>query len=175
VNGLALNQAGALGKGGWSYEGNTLTAVIPVAATSTATRVTIEVQRAAGLEARRSELDGFAGAMVLLRDAYDALQNTSPIAAPPDELIDAMQTGDRLGYHPERVQQEIAHFRELLPKARTAVDAINTTFGERADDAIKRYSPQAWLPGGIGDLQAEKQHRMDRMARAVTLVHEAGK
>ena len=175
VNGLALKQAGALGKGGWSYEGNTLTAVIPVAATSTATRVTIEVQRAAGLEARRSELDGFAGAMVLLRDAYDALQNTSPIAAPPDELIDAMQTGDRLGYHPERVQQEIAHFRELLPKARTAVDAINTTFGERADDAIKRYSPQAWLPGGIGDLQAEKQHRMDRMARAVTLVHEAGK
>ena len=149
--------------------------MIPVAATSAASRVTIEVRRAAGLEARRSKLDGFAGSMALVRGAFDALQNTSPVSAPPDALIEAMQTGDRLGYHPERAEQEVAHLREVLPKAQAAVDAINTTFGERADEAIKRYSPQAWLPGGIADLQAEKQTRMDRMARAVTLVHAAGK
>jgi alpha-glucosidase len=178
VNGASVNPVGNVCTRctrGWSFEGNTLTTVIPVAATSAASRVTIEVRRTAGLEARRSELDGFAGSMALLRGAFDALQNTSPVSAPPDALTEAMQTGDRLGYHPERAEQEVAHLREVLPKAQAAVDAINTTFGERADEAIKRYSPQAWLPGGIADLQAEKQTRMDRMARAVTLVHAAGK
>ena len=83
---------------------------------STASKVTIEVRRAAGLTARRGELDGFNGAMARLRETYNALNTTPPVAAPPDILIDAMQTGDRLGYHPEMAQKEIAHFRQVLPE-----------------------------------------------------------
>ena len=101
VNGKPVPQGG-VGKPGWSFVGNTLTTVIPTPSFSTATRVVVEVHRAAGLTARRAELDGFAGSMTRLRAAYDALQKTSPITVPPDPLIDAMQTGDRLSYHPER-------------------------------------------------------------------------
>ena len=34
VNGVAVMQAGPLGKNGWSFEGNTLTTMIPVPETS---------------------------------------------------------------------------------------------------------------------------------------------
>ncbi len=48
VNGIAVNRADPTGKGGWSFEGNTLTTVIPVASQSVASKVTIEVHRTAG-------------------------------------------------------------------------------------------------------------------------------
>ena len=115
VNGAPVPQGGA-GKPGWTFEGNTLTTVIPMPACSVEEPVTIEVRRAAGLTARRGEIDGFAGTMTRLRGAYDALQQTSPVAAPPDPLIDAMQTGDRLGYHPETAVEEIAHLTPRCPR-----------------------------------------------------------
>ncbi|HTB97890.1 MAG TPA: TIM-barrel domain-containing protein [Terracidiphilus sp.] len=172
VNGVAIRQAGPLGKNGWSYEGNTLTTVIPVDHTSVDHRITVEVRRNPALVAKRVELDGFAGAMVRLRGAYDAMQKTSPVAAPPDSLIDAMQSGDRLGYHPEQAQEEIAHFHEMLPKAKTAVDAIGATFAQVVDERVKRFSPATWLPGGV-EVQAEKKRRLDSMAQAEKLVDEA--
>ncbi len=54
VNGVAVKQADPVGKGGWSFEGNTLTTIIPVASLSTASKVIIEVRRSAGLTARRA-------------------------------------------------------------------------------------------------------------------------
>jgi alpha-glucosidase (family GH31 glycosyl hydrolase) len=171
VNGVPVRQAGADGKGGWAFKGNTLTTVIPVAAASVRTKVTVEVQRAAGLTARRGELDGFAGAMTRLRAAYDALQQSSPVAGPPDALIDAMQTGDRLSYHPERAQEEMARFHELVAKAQAAVDAMEGPYMERLN--------QATHIGGANlvplDLEAEKQKRVDLLKRAEAMVAEAAK
>ncbi len=170
VNGVPVNRGGPTGKGGWSFEGNTLTTVIPVASSSTASRVTIEVRRAIGLTARRDDLDGFAGAMTRLRGAYDALQKTSPVSAPPDPLIDAMQTGDRLGYHPERATEEIEHFRSVLPEAQDAVNAIQRGFADHMDEFAKRLSQDA--PRNM-DLESQKKTRIDAMARAQKLVEEA--
>jgi alpha-glucosidase len=167
VDGIAVKQAGPTGKGGWSFEGNTLTTIIPVASRSTAAKVVIEVKRAAGLTARRSELDGFNGAMTRLRATYDALNTTPPLAAPPDILIDAMQTGDRLGYHPEDAQKEIAHFHEVLPQAKTAVDKLVEDGMKRLDDFGQHLHREA---GNNIDIQAEKQKRADALARAEKLV-----
>jgi Glycosyl hydrolases family 31 TIM-barrel domain/Glycosyl hydrolase family 31 C-terminal domain/Domain of unknown function (DUF5110) len=169
VSGKPVPQGGA-GKLGWTFEGNTLTTVIPVPSFSTASKVTIEVRRAAGLTARRKELDGFAGIMTRLRSAYDALQQTWPIAVPPDSLIDAMQTGDRLSYHPERAVEEIAHLHAVLPLAQAAVNALDATFVQRLNDAELHV-------GGAGythtDVEAEKQRRLDNLHRAERLVAEA--
>ena len=101
----------------WRYEGNTLTTVILVPRTNVTAPIKIRVFRSAGLLSRRAELNGFAGAMTRLREAYDALNQTWPIAWSPDELIDAMQTGDRLGYFPQQAGEQLAHYREVLPKA----------------------------------------------------------
>ncbi len=171
VDGKPVPQGG-VGKVGWKFEGNTLTTIIPVASSSTAARVTIEVRRKVGLTARRSQLDGFAGAMTRLRVAYDALQQSSPVAVPPDELIDAMQTGDRLGYHPERAVEEITHFHEMLPKAQAAVEAVGTTFVQKLDDYVKRNANNPLRPA---DMEAAKQIRLDNLHRAERLVGEAEK
>src|SRR5439155_7172407 len=61
VNGAPVKRGGPTGKGGWSFEGNTLTTVIPVPASGVDGRIVIEVVRAAGLAGKREELDGFAG------------------------------------------------------------------------------------------------------------------
>lgn len=172
INGVPVKRAGPTGKGGWSFEGNTLTTVIPVPGESVATRVTVEVHRAAGLAARRGELDGFAGAMTRLRGAYDALHQTGPVSSPPDLLIDAMQSGDRLGYHPEKAQEELAHFHQVLPQAQAAVNATAQAFAERVEDFAKRLSHDN---SRSADFQEQKQHRIDSMAKAQKQVMEAGK
>jgi alpha-glucosidase len=174
VNGIAVKQAGATGKGGWSFEGNTLTTVIPVASFSVGTKVTVEVRKTAGLTARRGKLDGFAGAMTRLRGAYDAMHETWPVSDPPDVLVDAMQTGDRMSYYPEKAQQEIAHFHEVLPKAQAAVAEIGANINQRMEDYAKRLVASNWRPANM-DMEAQKKHRLDAMARAEILVKEAGK
>jgi alpha-glucosidase len=174
VNGVAAKPAGATGKGGWTFEGNTLTTVIPVASLNLDTKVTVEVRRAAGLTARRAELDGFAGAMTRLRGVYDAMHQTWPVSDPPELLVDAMQTGDRLGYHPERAVAEIAHFHQVLPQAQAAIAQIGATFAAQMDEYVNRMMASDWRPAGM-DMAAEKQRRLDAMARAGRLAAEAAK
>jgi alpha-glucosidase len=170
VNGVAMKRGDSTGKGGWSFEGNTLTTVIPVASSSVAAKVTIEVHRPIGRAARRDDLDGFAGAMTRLRGAYDEMQKTWPVSAPPDPLIDAMQTGDRLGYHPEKATEEIEHFRAVLPDAQRAIAEIQEGFAQRMDDYAKRMGRNALQNV---DLESQKKSRIDAVTRAHKLVEEA--
>jgi alpha-glucosidase (family GH31 glycosyl hydrolase) len=172
VDGIAVKQADATGKGGWSFEGNTLTTIVPVVARSTAAKVVIEVKRVPGLTQRRGELDGFNGAMARLRATYDALNTTPPLAAPPDVLIDAMQTGDRLGYHPEDAQKEIAHFHQVLPEAKAAVDKLVEDGTKRLDEFGDHLHREA---GNNIDIEAEKRKRADALARAEKLVADAAR
>jgi alpha-glucosidase len=170
VNGAPIRKAGSTGKGGWSFEGNSLTTVIPIPSSSVESRVTIEVRRAHGLTARRGELDGFAGAMNRLRGSYDAMHQTWPVSYPPDPLVDAMQSGDRLGYHPEQATEELAHFRETLPQAQGAIADVAKDFAQRMDDFARRMSTSNWRPA---DMDAQKQHRLDSLARAEKLAAAA--
>jgi alpha-glucosidase len=170
VNGTVIARGDATGKGGWSFEGNTLTTVVPIAPTSVENRISVEVHRAIGLAARRDDLDGFAGTMTRLRGAYDALQKTWPVATPPDALIDAMQSGERLGYRPENAKAEIEHFRQVLIDAQRAVDRTQQNFGDRLDSYGKRMSFDALRSI---DIQTEKKNRTDAMAKAVQLVQQA--
>ncbi len=174
VNGASVSHAGPLGKDGWRFEGNTLTTVIPVPRVSTATKVTIEVRRAPGMTARRGELDGFAGEMTRLRGVYNAMRDSEPGGDPPDTLIDAMQSGDRLGYHPEDAVAEMAHFQEVLPKAQADVDKIGATFAAHVDERIRLYSPERWIPGAL-DVPAERKRCTEAMDKAEKLMAEAEK
>jgi alpha-glucosidase len=83
--------------------------------------VTIVVHRDPALLARRAELDGYAGAMTRLREAYDVLNQTWPLSWSPDDLIDAMQSGDRLSYTPQAAGEELTRFKQVLVQARAEV------------------------------------------------------
>jgi alpha-glucosidase len=170
ANTSSIPQAGATGEGGWRFEGNTLTSVIPVPAGSVDKKVIVEVHRADGLTARRSELDGFAGAMTRLRGTYDAMNQTGFLASPPDILIDAMQSGDRLGYHPENATAELAHFRQVLPQAQSAVETIGQGFAQKVNDAVKQMGSNHPL-----DIDGQRQHVLDAMTKAQKLASDAGK
>ena len=177
VNGAPVAQAGPTGEGGWRFEGNTLTTIIPVASGAVDQRVTIEVRRADGLTARRGELDGFAGAMSRLRGAYDALNTMSRMTAPPDPLVDAMQSGDRLGYHPEKATEELAHFHAAVPQAQSAVAAASKDVRQRIEETVKWAQDEHKNMGGDTPLNgdAQRQRMLDALTRAERLVGEAGK
>ncbi len=171
INGTAVRQSHAKGDGGWTFEGNTLTTVIPIPTRSVTAKTTIEITRANGLTARRGELDGFAGTMTRLRGAYDAMQQTWPVSAAPDALADAMQTGDRLSYHPELVQEEILHYHIAVLEAQAAVSAINKTFADSLAGNIKHISAANFTPQ---EIQLQQQRRVDAFQRAQRLVSLAG-
>jgi len=114
----------------WSYDGNSLTTVIPVARTQVTGWVRVRVVRTPDLSSRRADLNGFAGTMMRLREAYDELNQTFPIAWSPDELVDAMQTGDRLGYYPDQAGTLLSHYREVLPKAIAKVHELDKPPGD---------------------------------------------
>ena len=172
VNGIAVNRADPTGKGGWSFEGNTLTTVIPVASESVASKVTIEVHRTAAQIAHRGALDGFAGSLTRSRGAYEALQKTWPVGAVPDVLIDAMQSGDRLGYHPERAQDELKHFHQTLPHAESAVDKLSQSVKQRLDDFAKRMSKDN---ANASEIEVQTQRRLNALDRAQKLIHDVEK
>jgi hypothetical protein len=81
-----------------------------------------------------------------------------------------MQTGDRLGYHPELAQKEIAHFRETLPQARIAVNKVVEDGQKRLEEFAQRATQRN--TAGV-DIQAEKQKRVDAFARAGKLATDA--
>lgn len=172
IDGQPLPQ-GAVGKHGWSYEGNTLTTIISVPSTSVANQVVVEVRRAPGLIDNRAKLDGFAGAMTRLREAYNDMQQTYPVSAPPDPLVLAMQTGDRLSYHPENAEPEIANFHKfMLPEAQAAMSDLAPAFAQQLNVFAKRAARVGMSPQQV---DAEKKQRLDLLTRAVAMAQEAGK
>ncbi len=172
VNGKAVAPVKPGEPGGWTFEGNTLTTVVPVPAGSVNAKVVVEVQRPDRRVAQRAELDGFAGAMTRLRGADDALQQTGPVAGPSNALVDAMQTGDRISYYPGRIDLELAHFHDALKQAQADVAGLDKEFEQRLSDTSRRIGGSTWAPA---DIESEKQKRRDALHRAEALLGEAAK
>jgi hypothetical protein len=83
-----------------------------------------------------------------------------------------MQTGDRLGYHPERATAEIAHFHNVMIAAQASVSGVGATFAQKLDENARRI---AGNNAGSAEMEAQKQRRLDIVKRAELLVKEAGK
>jgi alpha-glucosidase (family GH31 glycosyl hydrolase) len=172
VNGKSVQFAKPGEAGGWTFDGNTLTTVIPVPAGSVSTKAVIEIKRANGRVAQRAQLDGFAGAMTRLSGVDDALQQTGPVAGPSNALVDAMQTGDRLSYYPGRIDGELSHFHEVLARAQSDVAGLDKEFEQRLSDTSRRIGGSTWAPA---DIESEKQKRRDALHRAEALLGEVPK
>jgi hypothetical protein len=126
---------------GWRYDGNTLTTTIRVPAQSVGRAVQIHVERSPDTLAARADLDGFAGRMHRLRAAYDALNHQWPLVWAPDSLIDAMQTGGRIGYHPDTAHAEIAGFAAKYQDAFNAVTQIRENAGHENEAELLEKFP----------------------------------
>jgi alpha-glucosidase (family GH31 glycosyl hydrolase) len=112
---------------GWSYDATTLTTIVRTRSVSTASPVTISVKIKPTLAQQRALLEGFAGKMTRLREAYDILNATWPNGWSPDELIDAMQTADRIAYHPQDAFGELSSLQEKLAAMPQQIEAMHAT------------------------------------------------
>lgn len=112
---------------GWSYEAGTLTTIVRTRSISTASPVTISVKIKPALAPQRALLEGFPGKMTRLREAYDILNATWPNGWSPDQLIDAMQTADRIAYHPQDAFAELSALQEKLAALPQQIEAMHAT------------------------------------------------
>ena len=136
VNGAAARYALKVGAPGWRFEGNTLTTVITVARMPVTSRVIVRVHRSAALVARSGELDGFAGLMTRLHEAYDSLNQLWPLGWSPDAVVDAMESGDRLSYQPQTAGAELTHFHDVLAQAVAAAEQMAQPMDEAAQKRV---------------------------------------
>jgi alpha-glucosidase (family GH31 glycosyl hydrolase) len=165
ANGATLDYTTAKGTPGWRFEGNTLNTVITVPSTPTSLAMVIHVKRPMDLVRRRAELDGFAGNMTRLRQAYDTLNQTFPLAWSPDSLVDVMQTGDRLSYHPETVSDELTHFHAELPTAIADVIKMKTAITPANQKKIAHILGTNWQHSIVAHLATYQSNAASGMAQ----------
>ena len=147
----------------WRFEGNTLTTVIYVGETKISGGVTVRVFRSEKLIAQRGELDGFAGAMTRLNEARYTLQHAWPFSNVPEELVDAAQTGDRMSYHPDTAAKQMAHYREVLPKAKAKVDAMaKAGISEEQKAALAKSLGERWETPEVKAALADYPNKLTR-------------
>jgi alpha-glucosidase (family GH31 glycosyl hydrolase) len=127
VNQESLARSKGTGGAGWRFEGNTLTTVITTRRFSIGDTVTIKVRISPQQARNRSMLDGLPGKLTRLRETYDILNAAWPAAGSPDPLIDAMQTGDRISYHPETAFAEASGLSAKLAGLAKIIDAMHAT------------------------------------------------
>jgi len=155
----------------WRFEGNTLTTVISTRSMPLTEVVNIKVTRSAELMSHRVELNGFAGAMTRLNDALYTLQHAWPFGSVPDEVEDAAQTGDKLGYYPDTAVQILAHYRDVLPKAKAKVDEmVNAGISSQQRQALEKRFGDTWHNP---EVQAAFADYANQMKRAQTDINDA--
>ncbi len=127
VNGQPVTYSTKRGSPGCRFEGHTLTTVITAPRFGVAEAVSVTVRITGELARHRTLLDGFAGKMTRLREAYDILNGAWPVGWSPDALMDAMRTGDRISQHPETAFAEVSSLPAKLAKLPTLIDGMHAT------------------------------------------------
>ena len=174
VNGKALFYTVGTASPGWHFEGNTLTTVITLPAYPVTENVSVVVRRSSDLVARRAELDGFAGAMTRLREAYDTLNQTWPIGWSPDNLVNAMQTGDRLSYDPRLAEAQITRLRAMMPKVAASIDDLGKHESEQQRQALTKRLDQEYQQKGEEKMTADVHDKLSRAKAAVADISASG-
>jgi alpha-glucosidase len=155
----------------WRFEGNTLTTVIDVPETKITGKVAVRVIRSPELISRRSELNGFAGSMTRLNDARYTLQHAWPFDNVPDGVVDAAQTGDKLGYYPQDAAKILAHYREVLPKAKAKVDEmVKSGISNEEEQALEKRLGETWH---TPETQAAVAEYPNKLKRAQSDINDA--
>ena len=171
VNGNSLNYVPQAGQPGWRYEGNTLTTIVTTSQFPITQPVTVSVSRSAKLVSQRNKLNGFAGSMTRLNEARYTLQHAWPVDNVPDEVVDAAQTGDKLGYYPRDAEKILAHYREVLPKAKASVDEmVRTGITDQLRKALEKRLGDTWR---TPEAQAAVADYPNKLKRAQADVNDA--
>ena len=132
VNGQPLHFAKRKDTIGWRFDGDTLTTIVTTPRVSLNSTLKISLRIELDMAHNRSLLDGFAGKLARLRETYDLLNANWPVAWSPDELVSAMQTGDRIGYFPKTALDEVSDLQKKLTALPELIGAMHASESSRA-------------------------------------------
>ncbi len=136
---------------GWRYDGNSLATIIRTRKFSVEDAVTIRVRFKTSLAHQRALLDGFAGKVTRLSETYAILNAAWPGTWSPDLLIDAMQGGDRISYHPETAFAEVSGLQDKITALPSLINGLHMTETSPGFDAAVKASP------ALQDKQVQEQ------------------
>jgi alpha-glucosidase len=164
ANGKPLPFGKRKGTIGWRFEGDTLTTIVTTPRVSVNSTLRISLQIGLDMARNRPLLDGFAGKLARVRETYDLLNANWPVAWSPDELVSAMQAGDRVGYFPNSALAEIGGLPKKLAALPELIEAMHATESSPAFAATS---------------ESGSDHREDRLVRynsmiSTALAHIAG-
>lgn len=177
LNGKALAYRAGEQGAGWNYKGDTLTTTIRTPEVRVDQPAVFRIALPDGSNARLPELDGFPGALERLHEASVVIDSTHPLAWRPDPLVDAMQTGDRITYHPNEAQQQLGAFQNELQAAQEAVLALKDE-GVKAQQHMQqgkiRYYPQPFVAAHEKNLETRQVDDYgDNFRRVLALMQDA--
>ena len=141
ANGRPLAYQPLEGKPGWRFVGDELMTVITIPRTSVHQAVDVKVHVTLDLAQARWKLDGIAGLLTRLRETHAAMSDAHGTTSPPDILDDAMETGDRITYHPETAAREIDHLLAIHAQLLSAVRNAEANSEKRIPGALARSDP----------------------------------
>jgi alpha-glucosidase len=133
----------------WHYDGENVTTIVTIPASSTQQKIEISVVPQAWAAAQRDLLDGVPGQLIRLCMSLDTLNPQWPKAWPPEVLLDAAQTGDRVGMHPENARSEIEALRNKMPQVIAAIQSMQRLDATIIQRAIAPLQGTAQKPGTV--------------------------
>ena len=116
---------------GWRYDGNTLTTIISLPPERVHNPRHVTVQIASQVNSNVRLLNSAAGRIARCLDAMHVLEKAWPKGWAPDLLIDAAQTGERIGLKPETATAELERLEKNLPLIREEIRQL------KVDDKLK--------------------------------------
>jgi hypothetical protein len=169
ADGVDLAYQPKAGSPGWSYDGNTLTTVITVAARPVTRALTVTVRQSppGRTPQSRMAIDGFAGRMTRFREAADLIDHAGMGSWSPDSLILVEQTGDRLSYAPDTAAAELA---ALDRRSATALADVESLLREAERGAVPARGPNDKPKPNSPE---EMAHRSLFLERAAALLRES--
>jgi hypothetical protein len=109
---------------GWHYDGGHLTTIISLPKQLVTRKVEVTVTFAPDLAARNALLAGAAGKIARIKRAMAMAEMSWPNGWAPDVMLDAAQTGNRIGLHPESAAQELERLQRNLPEISKQLQAL---------------------------------------------------
>lgn len=107
----------------WSYDGDTLTTKIYLARTSVHAEVEVVVTPPKGADEKL--LRGVPGEMTRMHEAMAILDTAWPNGWSPNDLIEAVQTGSRINYHPASAKAELEKFASSIPEITDSIQIMD--------------------------------------------------
>ncbi|MGZ4818274.1 MAG: DUF5110 domain-containing protein, partial [Terriglobales bacterium] len=121
---LSFSREGAVP--GWHYDGDKLTTIISLPKQSLTRKVEVTVSFPEAVDGRRStvDLEGAAGKIARIKRAMAMTEMSWPNGWAPDVMLEAAQTGNRIGLHPETAAQELERLQRNLSEIKARLEAL---------------------------------------------------